>query len=53
MLYWAAIFFIIALVEAVFGFSGIAAAGVAKVLFVVFLVLAGLSLLFGSRRVVA
>jgi uncharacterized membrane protein YtjA (UPF0391 family) len=54
MLYWAAVFFIIALVAAVFGFGGIAASavGVAKVLFVVFLVLAGISLLMGRRSVV-
>jgi uncharacterized membrane protein YtjA (UPF0391 family) len=54
MLYWAAVFFVIAIVAAVFGFGGIAAsaAGVAKILFVVFLVLAGLSLLFGRRSVV-
>ncbi|MDP9033769.1 MAG: DUF1328 domain-containing protein [Myxococcota bacterium] len=54
MLRWAAIFFVIAIVAAVFGFGGIAAdaAGIGKVLFVVFLVLAGVSLLFGRRRVV-
>jgi uncharacterized membrane protein YtjA (UPF0391 family) len=53
MLYWAAVFFIIALIAAVFGFGGIAAsaAGVAKILFVVFLVLAVISLLL-NRRVV-
>jgi uncharacterized membrane protein YtjA (UPF0391 family) len=53
MLRWAAIFFVIALVAAVFGFAGIAdsAAGIAKVLFVVFLVLAGISLLLGRRAV--
>jgi uncharacterized membrane protein YtjA (UPF0391 family) len=53
MLYWAAVFFVIALVAAVFGFGSIAAsaAGIAKVLFVVFLVLAGISLLFGRRSV--
>jgi uncharacterized membrane protein YtjA (UPF0391 family) len=51
MLYWAAVFFIIALVGAVLGFSGIAAgaAGVAKILFFVFLVLGALSLIFGRR----
>jgi uncharacterized membrane protein YtjA (UPF0391 family) len=51
MLRWAAIFFVVALVAAVFGFGGIAdsAAGVAKVLFIVFLVLAGVSLLIGRR----
>jgi uncharacterized membrane protein YtjA (UPF0391 family) len=53
MLYWAAVFFVIALVAAVFGFGSIAAsaAGIAKILFVVFLVLAGISLLFGRRSV--
>jgi uncharacterized membrane protein YtjA (UPF0391 family) len=51
MLYWAAVFFIIALLAAVFGFGGIAAsaAGVAKILFLVFLVLAVVSLIFGRR----
>lgn len=51
MLYWAAVFFIIALVGAVLGFSGIAtgAAGIAKILFFVFLVLGALSLIFGRR----
>jgi uncharacterized membrane protein YtjA (UPF0391 family) len=53
MLYWAAVFFVIAIVTAVFGFTGIAtgAAGVAKILFVLFLVLAGISLLVGRRVV--
>ncbi|HEY6459194.1 MAG TPA: DUF1328 domain-containing protein [Polyangiaceae bacterium] len=51
MLYWAAIFFVIALVAAVFGFGGLAvsAVGVAKILFYVFLVLALVSFLFGRR----
>lgn len=51
MLYWAAVFFVIALVAAVFGFGGLAAsaAGVAKILFAVFLVLALVSLVFGRR----
>ena len=51
MLYWAAVFFVIALLAAVFGFGGIAAsaAGVAKILFFVFLVLAVVSLIFGRR----
>jgi uncharacterized membrane protein YtjA (UPF0391 family) len=51
MLYWTAVFFIIALVAAVLGFGGVAAgaAGVAKVLFFVFLVLGALSLLMGRR----
>jgi uncharacterized membrane protein YtjA (UPF0391 family) len=41
MLRWALIFFIVALVAAVFGFSGVAlaAAGIAKILFYIFLVL--------------
>jgi len=40
MLRWAAIFLVIALVAALFGFTGIAtaAAGIAKLLFIVFLV---------------
>ncbi len=39
MLYYAVVFFVVALIAAVFGFSGIAAgaAGVAKILFVLFL----------------
>jgi uncharacterized membrane protein YtjA (UPF0391 family) len=51
MLYWAAVFFIIALIAAVFGFGGIAAGavGIAKILFFVFLVLAIVALLFGRR----
>jgi uncharacterized membrane protein YtjA (UPF0391 family) len=52
MLYWAAVFFVIALVAAIFGFGGIAveAAGIAKILFVVFLVLFLVSLLLGRTR---
>jgi len=54
MLYWAAVFFVIALVAAVFGFGGIAAGavGIAKILFFAFLVLAVVSLLVGRRSVV-
>jgi uncharacterized membrane protein YtjA (UPF0391 family) len=54
MLRWTAVFFLIAIIAAVFGFGGLSsgAASVAKALFVVFLVLAGLSLLVG-RRVIA
>lgn len=46
MLRWAAIFFIIAIVAAIFGFTGIAqgAAAVAQILFFIFL---GLMVLFG------
>lgn len=51
MLYWAAVFFIIALLSAIFGFGGVtvAAAGMAKVLFIVFLVLAVVSLFYDRR----
>ena len=51
MLNWAVIFFIIALVAAVLGFGGIAgsAIGIAKVLFLVFLVLAAVSFILGRR----
>jgi len=49
MLYWAAVFFIIALVAAVFGFGNIAggAASIAKVLFFIFLVLFVVSIVSG------
>jgi uncharacterized membrane protein YtjA (UPF0391 family) len=49
MLRWALIFFIVAIVAALFGFGGIAAtaSGIAQILFYVFLVLFLVSLLFG------
>jgi len=54
MLYWALVFFLIALVSALFGFGVIAGASymIAKVLFVIFLVLFVASLLtgFAGRR---
>jgi uncharacterized membrane protein YtjA (UPF0391 family) len=54
MLYWALVFFVVALVAAFFGFGGIAAAsaGIAKILFFIFLVLFVVSLIAGlvSRR---
>jgi uncharacterized membrane protein YtjA (UPF0391 family) len=52
MLYWAVVFFVIAIVAAVFGFGGIAegAVAIAKVLFFVFLVLFVLSVLVGLIR---
>lgn len=52
MLYWAAVFFVIALIAAFFGFGGIAAdsAWIAKILFVVFLAVAVVSFIFGRRR---
>jgi uncharacterized membrane protein YtjA (UPF0391 family) len=50
MLRWSVIFFIIALVAAIFGFTGIAqdAAAVAKVLFFIFLVLFLIALIVGG-----
>jgi uncharacterized membrane protein YtjA (UPF0391 family) len=52
MLHWAVVFFVIALIAAVFGFGGIAAnaAGIAQILFFIFLVLFVLSLIFGGLR---
>lgn len=49
MLHWAATFFIVALVAAIFGFGGVTAGAmwVSKVLFFVFLVLAIVSVMFG------
>jgi uncharacterized membrane protein YtjA (UPF0391 family) len=52
MLYYAALFFVIALVAALFGFGGIAAGAVeiAKILFFIFLVLFVVSLIVGLMR---
>jgi uncharacterized membrane protein YtjA (UPF0391 family) len=56
MLYYAVVFFVIALVAAFFGFSGIAAGAtsIAKLLFIAFLVLAVVTgivhILGGTRR---
>ncbi|MGA2548534.1 MAG: DUF1328 domain-containing protein [Burkholderiaceae bacterium] len=52
MLHYAVVFFIIALIAAVFGFGGIAAGAVeiAKVLFFIFLVLFLVSLIAGVIR---
>jgi uncharacterized membrane protein YtjA (UPF0391 family) len=52
MLYWAAVFFIISIIAAVFGFGGIesAAGNIAVILFWVFLVLFIVSLLAGVVR---
>lgn len=51
MLSWAALFLVIAIVAAIFGFGGIvtAAASIAKVLFFVFLILFLISLFTGRR----
>lgn len=52
MLHYALVFFIIALVAALFGFGGIAASAVeiGKILFIVFAILAVASFLFGLIR---
>lgn len=52
MLYWAVIFFIVAIIAAVFGFGDIAAGAtsIAKILFFVFLILFVLSLITGVMR---
>ncbi|MEZ4268458.1 MAG: DUF1328 domain-containing protein [Myxococcota bacterium] len=52
MLSWALTFFVIALIAALFGFGGIAAsmAGIAKVLFFIFVVLFVVSLIVGTVR---
>ena len=52
MLSWALIFFVVAIVAAIFGFGGIsiAAAGIAKILFFVFLVLFLISLVMSLAR---
>jgi uncharacterized membrane protein YtjA (UPF0391 family) len=52
MLAWAIIFFVVALIAALFGFSTIAvgAAGIAKILFFVFLVLFVISLVMHLVR---
>ncbi|MFN3465787.1 MAG: DUF1328 domain-containing protein [Terricaulis sp.] len=52
MLSWALIFFVVAIIAAVFGFGGIASAsaGVAQILFFLFLVLFVVSLIMGMAR---
>jgi len=51
MLRWAILFLVIALIAALFGFTGVAGTAFdgAKILFFVFLVLAVLSMIFGWR----
>jgi uncharacterized membrane protein YtjA (UPF0391 family) len=50
MLRWSVIFFVIAIIAAIFGFGGIAegAASIAKVLFFIFLALFIIAILFGA-----
>ncbi len=52
MLYWTLVFLVIALVAGLFGFGGIAvaSAGIAKILFGIFIVLFLVSLVFGALR---
>jgi uncharacterized membrane protein YtjA (UPF0391 family) len=52
MLHYAVVFFVIALIAALFGFGGIAAGAVeiGKILFIVFALLAVASFLFGLTR---
>jgi uncharacterized membrane protein YtjA (UPF0391 family) len=52
MLRWAVIFFIIAIIAAVFGFGNIAAGAtdIAKILFILFVILFLVSLIFGLVR---
>jgi uncharacterized membrane protein YtjA (UPF0391 family) len=52
MLYWALVFFVIALIAGALGFGGIASAssGVAQILFFLFLVLFAISLIMGLVR---
>lgn len=52
MLYYALVFFIVALVAAIFGFGGIAAGAVeiAKILFFIFLVVAMVTFVMGLVR---
>ena len=52
MLYYALVFFVVAVIAAVFGFGGIAAGAVeiAKILFFIFLVLFVVSLIVGLVR---
>lgn len=52
MLHYTIVFFVIALIAALFGFTGIAesAVGIAKILFSIFIALAIASLIFGLMR---
>ena len=52
MLHFAVVFFVIALVAALFGFGGVAAGavGIAKVLFFVFVIMAVVSFIIGLLK---
>lgn len=52
MLYWAVVFFVVALIAAALGFGGIAgaSAGIAQILFFIFLAFLVISLVAGLMR---
>lgn len=52
MLYWAVVFFVVAMIAAAFGFGGIAgaSAGIAQILFFIFLAFLVISLVAGLMR---
>jgi uncharacterized membrane protein YtjA (UPF0391 family) len=52
VLYYAVVFFIVALIAALFGFGGIAAgaAGIAKILFIIFLIVSIVTFLMSLAR---
>jgi len=52
MLYWAVVFFVVALIAAALGFGGIAgaSAGIAQILFFIFLAFLVISLIAGVLR---
>jgi len=52
MLYWAAVFLVIAIAAGILGFGGVAsaAAGIAKILFFIFLVIFLVTLAMGAAR---
>ncbi|WP_270935478.1 DUF1328 domain-containing protein [Falsiroseomonas oryzae] len=52
MLYWTLVFLVVALIAGLFGFGGVASAsaGIAKILFGIFIVLFLVSLVFGAMR---
>ncbi|UYV38259.1 DUF1328 domain-containing protein [Rhodobacteraceae bacterium D3-12] len=52
MLYWALVFFVVAIIAAVFGFGGIASAsaGIAQILFFIFLALFVVALIVNVAR---
>jgi len=50
MLHYAVVFLVIALIATLFGFSGIAAGGIAKILFTILLIFAVISFLASLMR---